>query len=323
VAAVANVNAASTTVTMPEQDTTITATYSSQEDFITPGAVWKYHDQGQDLGTAWRNLGYNDAAWPSGPAQLGYGDGDEATVVSYGPDSKNKYITTYFRRNFNVSDPAAVSSLLLRLVRDDGAVVYINGVEVARDRMGTGPVDYLTLSPEGPVGGGGEDTFYEFSIAPTVLTTGPNVMAVEIHQQAANSSDLSFDAALVGLAESSLETADGDDDGMYDAWEVAHFGSTEAAQPYLDSDLDGAWNINEFIAGTLPGDPNSRFMIESMSGNEIFWTEQPGRIYDVYWTDNLYYPFVPIASDVAGGSYMDAEHATNGMSFYRLTVEME
>src|SRR5689334_11147792 len=53
---------------------------------IANGSVWKYYDQGTDLGTAWRNPGYADGAWASGPAQLGYGDGDETTVVGFGPD---------------------------------------------------------------------------------------------------------------------------------------------------------------------------------------------------------------------------------------------
>ena len=69
-------------------------------------------------------------------------------MVGYGGNSNDKYITTYFRKTFTVDDPSALSSFTLRLLRDDGAVVYINGVEVARDRMGAGTVYYDTLSPE-------------------------------------------------------------------------------------------------------------------------------------------------------------------------------
>ena len=43
----------------------------------------------------------------TGTAELGYGDGDEYTVVSFGPDPNNKYITTYFRHAFNVVDASA------------------------------------------------------------------------------------------------------------------------------------------------------------------------------------------------------------------------
>ena len=88
------------------------------------GSVWKYLDNGTNQGTAWRASAFNDATWAAGPAQLGYGDGDEATVVSYGPDVNRKYLTTYFRRQFEVANPASVGGLTLRLLRDDGAVVY-------------------------------------------------------------------------------------------------------------------------------------------------------------------------------------------------------
>ena len=81
----------------------------------------------------------------SGDAELGYGDGDEQTVVSYGPDSGNKYITTYFRHEFTVTDAASLGGLTLRIQRDDGAVVYLNGHEVRFNMLG-GAVDYLTRS---------------------------------------------------------------------------------------------------------------------------------------------------------------------------------
>ena len=64
------------------------------------GANWRYLDDGSDQGTAWYAPGFDDTGWADGDAQLGYGDGDETTVVSYGPDRWNKHITTYFRHTF-------------------------------------------------------------------------------------------------------------------------------------------------------------------------------------------------------------------------------
>ena len=45
----------------------------------------------------------------SGAAELGYGDGDEATVVSFGPSSSNKFITTYFRQSFQATAGAGLA----------------------------------------------------------------------------------------------------------------------------------------------------------------------------------------------------------------------
>ena len=161
---------------------------------ISTGAVWKFLDNGSNPGTAWRNTNYNDAAWKSGPAQLGYGDGDEATVVSFGPNSTNKYITTYFRRSFVVADPSLVQTLNSRLLRDDGAIAYLNGVEFFRNNMPTNAVNYLTPAS---TGAGDDGTiFFLTNLDLALLIAGTNVVAVEVHQNTNTSSDLSFDFEL-------------------------------------------------------------------------------------------------------------------------------
>ena len=163
---------------------------------IPQGATWNYLDDGSDQGTAWYATGFNDGGWASGPAQLGYGDGDEATVVGFGGDADNKYITTYFRRTFNVADLTDLYDLTLDLLRDDGAVVYLNGQEIVRNNMAEGAFDYLTPSSAG-VGGAEETTFYSYSVDTALLVQGDNVIAVEMHQWGGGSSDISFDLKLL------------------------------------------------------------------------------------------------------------------------------
>src|SRR5690606_5585389 len=106
---------------------------STNQTLIEEGSVWKYLDNGTNQGTAWRGLTYNDGAWPAGPAQLGYGDGDEVTEVGYGSDPGNKFPTTYFRHTFDVLDADAVVALSAELIRDDGYVAYLNGTEISRE----------------------------------------------------------------------------------------------------------------------------------------------------------------------------------------------
>jgi hypothetical protein len=168
---------------------------STTETLVPSGSIWHYLDNGTDQGTTWRAETFDDSSWASGNAQLGYGDSDEATVVSYGSDSNNKYITTYFRRAFSVTNVSGLQTLTLRLLRDDGAVVYLNGTEVVRNNMPSGSITYLTTSPPA-VGGADENTWYEYSIPVSSLHNGTNVLAVEIHQHAATSSDISFDLKL-------------------------------------------------------------------------------------------------------------------------------
>jgi hypothetical protein len=171
--------------------------FASAATLIAKGSSWSYLDNGSDQGTAWRAKAFNEASWASGPAQLGYGDGGEATLVSYGPNSSAKYITTYFRRHFQVADPSKLSSLTLNLLRDDGAVVYLNGTEVLRSNMPAGAVGFRTVASTA-IGGSAESAFSAATVPTSSLVAGDNVIAVEIHQSSGTSSDISFDLELVG-----------------------------------------------------------------------------------------------------------------------------
>lgn len=163
--------------------------------FVPPGSVWKYLDDGSNQGTAWQAPGFDDSSWASGPAILGYGNGNESTVVSYGPDGDNKYPTTYFRHSFNISNPGSITYLTAHLMRDDGAIVYLNGTEIIRSNMPDGAVNYLTYASS-TVNSPQENEFYPFVVSPSLLVSGTNVLAVEVHQRAADSSDIAFDFKL-------------------------------------------------------------------------------------------------------------------------------
>ena len=165
---------------------------------VSMGAKWKYLDTGVDQGTAWIAPTFNDSGWASGPAQLGHGDGDEATVVGFGSDPNNKSITTYFRRSFVVNNPSAFTNVQMRILWNDGVVVYLNGMEVFRDyNMGTNAITFSTLALY-PA----EDYVFNPTVSPSLLVSGTNVLAVGVHLCATNSPDLSFDlgmAANVGI----------------------------------------------------------------------------------------------------------------------------
>ncbi len=180
-------------------------TMAQNVTLIATGTSWKYLANGSNQGTAWRATAFNDASWPSGNAELGYGDGGEATVVPYGPSSFNKYITTYFRKSFTVTNPAAYTALSLQLLRDDGAVVYLNGTQVARSNMPTGTISYTTRASS-TITSSGETTYYTYTPTLSLLVTGTNVIAVEVHQVNPSSPDLSFNLSLTATSAASCGT---------------------------------------------------------------------------------------------------------------------
>ncbi|MBI4601843.1 MAG: DNRLRE domain-containing protein [Planctomycetes bacterium] len=167
------------------------------DTLIAPASAWRYDDTGTDLGTAWGTAAFDDSSWASGPAQLGYGDGDEATVLSFGPDANDKHPTCYFRQAFSLPDPSAYQTYTVRFVRDDGLVIYANGQEAVRSNMPSGTIAYGTFASSA-VGAPDESAWQELPLDAALLVPGDNLIAVEVHQANSTSSDLSFALELIG-----------------------------------------------------------------------------------------------------------------------------
>ena len=166
---------------------------AQNEVLIPENALWNYLDDGSNQGQAWRNLLFFDNNWSTGEAQLGYGDGDEVTIISSGPEIH--HVTTYFRHAFQAAS-ADTFPAILRLLRDDGAIVYLNGLEIARSNMSGLAPTFLTLASSRVIESE-EDFWYTFTIPALAVNAGKNVLAVEIHQYATHSTDISFDLELL------------------------------------------------------------------------------------------------------------------------------
>ena len=181
--------------------------------FIAGGSNWKYSDQGLDLGTNWAQAQYDDSAWAEGPARLGYNTPGVLTTVSFGPNSANKYITTYFRRVFVAPANVLYTNLNLRLNRADGAIVWLNGRELFRTNLPAGPISFLTQASTSVVGDA-MSTYFPATVPIAGLPAGTNVVAVEVHRFSPSQASLSFDLELFGagvLAPRLVASRDGAD----------------------------------------------------------------------------------------------------------------
>lgn len=163
-------------------------------EFIPASHTWNYFAQTNDLGTAWRSNSFNAAAWPAGTSLLGFGDANGLppdTVIA-----SNRQWTTYFRATFLVPDAGRVIALDGAVLRDDGAVVYLNGAEVWRDtNMPPGVITNQTPALSA-LGGAAESNWLPVPLDPAFLVSGTNLLAIEVHQNALTSSDLSMDFRL-------------------------------------------------------------------------------------------------------------------------------
>ncbi len=158
---------------------------------VASNSTWRYNDSGTDLGSSWTALNYTEVAWSNGVARLGFGDA-AATVMRGQP-----VITYYFRQKFVVPPGITFTNVTLRMQRDDGAIVFINGNEAARDNMPAGAATYATRTPAS-TGGTDETTWFTYSVNPGLLVPGTNIITVELHQADATSSDAGFAAELTG-----------------------------------------------------------------------------------------------------------------------------
>jgi hypothetical protein len=166
-----------------------------REEYVGGMTVWRYLDQGLRP-DGWETEAFDDGTWGVGLPQLGYGDDDEETVVASGPTPSSYYWTSYYRTAFDVD--ALPAGLTLLLAADDGAVVYVNGVEVVRDNMPAGTIDNETHAPVWR-GTSSEDRLRSFTLDPSTLHAGTNSLAVEVHQAVGGLVDSSFDARLLGV----------------------------------------------------------------------------------------------------------------------------
>lgn len=163
--------------------------------------MWRYNQQGADLGTGWRQPDYRDDAWPAGRALLCVSADTlpvpKNTTLSLTSGSGTRLVTWYFRTPFVFTGDPASAELLLRGIIDDGAVFYLNGVEVYRQNLRPGVMSYTNLAilnvPTPGFTG-------PFTISNTSLIVGTNWLAAEVHQFNPFGADVVFGAELTATS---------------------------------------------------------------------------------------------------------------------------
>ena len=189
---------------------------------------WRYRDDGVAPPAGWTDTDLDHRDWAWGRQILGFGEGDETTVIEAGPPG-NRHVTAYFRRHFGIRRHTEVFALELDIEVDDGAIVYLNSVEVGRINMPSGPVSNETTASSTV-----DRLRTVLDIDPALLVIGGrNVLSVEVHQASTGSSDLRLTAELTASmlnAEWLIPRKSSwrfDDDGFGDrGWKAAGFDDT-------------------------------------------------------------------------------------------------
>lgn len=252
-----------------------------EETYVEMAATWKYDDSNTDLGTAWTELDFDDSGWQSGPALFGFESSElpePGLQTPFARDTQGGLVTYYLRKEFDFSLSAEGSTITIDHILDDGAVFYINGVEIGRTGMAAGAVTHTTAASEG-VSNAVLSSEALRADGSRALLPGRNVLAVSVHNETPGSSDVVFGASLRIAARP--EAAGGgtvvinevpfDDEGAVTWVEVRNAGDTPVnlASLALASQLDFSDRVA--LTGSLaPGNLRSfAVAFGSGSGGEL------------------------------------------------------
>jgi len=171
------------------------------ETVVYASDTWKYFIGVEEPPTGWDTFEFNESLWAEGKAGIGYDDGDDLTVI-------DPAISLYMRIKFSILDPAVISRVVFNMDYDDAFVAYLNGIEIARANIGTPGVrpafdQTSTVYREAEMYQGGTPEY--FFVPADSLRPGDNVLAIQVHNQDVNSSDMSAIPYLsVGISNTSL-----------------------------------------------------------------------------------------------------------------------
>lgn len=214
-------------------------------------ASWRYNESGENLGSLWALSAHTTGGnWESGTGPLGYETSSDippqpiSTTLTQ-PSLNSPYVLTYyFETEFSIAAAtlATTTEVTINHEVDDGAIFYINGVEVGRYDMPEGDVTSSTLAENSS---SEADAIRQLTVQKEYLTEGTNRISVEIHQVSGNSSDVIMGVNILAdqvIASSNPATAFSEND---EEWiELYNKGTS-------DQDISG-WELDGAVSFTAP-----------------------------------------------------------------------
>ncbi len=161
---------------------------SHWEAAVLPNSNYKYTIPNANIAN-WTSTLFNDAAWATGQCGIGFGDGDDVSIIANGT------VSFYVRKTFNLVDTSAILNGIFNIDFDDAFVAYLNGTEIARSGLTNGIPAYNDLSNQSHEAqmyqnGSPEYYFINQALFKSLIRNGNNVLSIEIHNESAGSSDL-------------------------------------------------------------------------------------------------------------------------------------
>lgn len=170
----------------------------STTQVMANGGMWRYYSLNNynavppDIaGLNWMADNYNDASNWTNTANNSNAFGFNETGVN-SPVQTNRE-TYYLRQDFNITNPAQYDSIALTASYDDGAIIYVNGTEVARMNMPAGAAPYGTNPLTNREFGDGD---FILNIPVSAFLNGNNQVSVALYQGTSATVDFYFNMKL-------------------------------------------------------------------------------------------------------------------------------
>lgn len=160
------------------------------ETAVFEADTWRYLEGSFEPDSNWRKMNFDDSSWPQGQGGIGYGDGDDTTVI-------NPVSSLYMRKSFIIIDTSDIVAGVLDVDYDDAFVAYLNNVEIARANVGI-IGDYppynqnaSSLHEAQMYQGGNPDQFViNTQLLKDIILPGNNILSLQFHNDNITSSDL-------------------------------------------------------------------------------------------------------------------------------------
>lgn len=172
---------------------------------VFPELLWRYFEGNSQPPPNWNLPTFNDGSWSLGQASIGYGDGDDSTIIA--PTT-----SCFLRTSFTLTDTSNIAVALMAVDYDDAFVAYLNGVELQRSNVGVKGVPsmynelaYVEHEAQEYQGNSQEWYFIDNAVLNSAKVNGLNTFAIQVHNVSAVSSDMTIRPyLLLGIKDTSV-----------------------------------------------------------------------------------------------------------------------
>lgn len=163
---------------------------------LPSGSTWRYlFDNTATVSNSWKGTTFDDGAWKSGPAPLGFGSSSIVTDIDV-PAGQTRAVTSYYRTAFDIAAGSTFGEVTLTTRADDAVAVHVNGVEIGRSNLPDGPLTATTYAKTSPRTATAVAAPVTFPVPVSALRIGSNQVSVEVHSLYRGTPDSSMDVSI-------------------------------------------------------------------------------------------------------------------------------